>query len=282
MKLTVYGARGSIPCSNENVVRYGGETTCAFVRASDGSTIVLDLGTGARELGNELVASKEASRELHVLLTHAHWDHLMGFPFFAPLYSSEFRLVFHGWCDAQMSVQALLEDAMKPPFFPVDMNNVEAELDFNRAPEQEFAIGSIYVRRFPLCHPNGGCAFMLEEDGKRICFFPDNELTFDHPGGRSYVETVEFCRNSDVLIHDAEYYREEYEKQTRGFGHTVFEDTVRLGLDAGVKRLILWHHKPERTDVEIDDMIEEARRRIAEAGSDMVCEAAYRGLVIEP
>ena len=281
MKLTILGARGSIPCSGVEVVKYGGETTSAYVESKSGHLIILDLGTGVRLLGNDIIENPNGPKKFHVLLTHAHWDHLMGFPFFAPLYSEDYTLYFHGWGDAQRSVRSLFEEAMKPPFFPVDLKNVAAELDFNEDPE-EFQIGSVKVNRFPLCHPNGGCGFSLEEEGKRICFFPDNELTFDHPGCRSYDAIVEFCQGADVLIHDAEYYREEYEKFTRGFGHTVFDDTVKLALDAKVKRLLLWHHKPERTDEQVDAMQEKARAQIKEAGGATICDAAYKGMVIEP
>jgi len=282
MKFTVYGSRGSIPCSGADVVRYGGETTCATVEGRDGSLVILDLGTGARLLGNELVAAAAPPTTLHVLLTHAHWDHLMGFPFFMPLYQRRYHLYFHGWCDAQRSVRSLFEEAMKPPFFPVDLQNVAAELEFNETPQQDFAIGSLDVRRFPLCHPNGGCGFSLAEDGRRLCFFPDDEFMFAHPGCRPYDELVDFCRGADILVHDAEYHRDEYERHTRGFGHTVLDDAVRLGLDAGVGHLLLWHHKPERTDAQVDAMVDAARRQVAEAGSSMTCSAAAGGMVLEP
>ena len=280
MKLTVLGARGSIPCSGKDVVKYGGETTSALVETADGNLIILDLGTGVRLLGNEILKNPDYPKDFHVLLTHAHWDHLMGFPFFAPIYSEEYTLYFHGWGDAQRSVRSLFEEAMKPPFFPVDLNNVAAKLDFNEDPK-EFYIGNVKVNRFPLCHPNGGCGFSLEEDGKRLCFFPDNELGYDHPGCKSYDSIVEFCKGTQVLIHDAEYYQEEYEKFTRGFGHTVFEEAVKLGLDAEVERLLLWHHKPERTDEQIDSIQERARQIAKDASSSMVCDAACKGMVIE-
>jgi phosphoribosyl 1,2-cyclic phosphodiesterase len=281
MLLTVWGSRGSIPVSGPRAVRYGGDTTCLEVTARDGTTIVLDLGTGVRELGNSLMASASPPGRIHVLLTHAHWDHLQGFPFFRPLYSKSFELVFHGWREAQQGVQSLLRQAMQPPFFPVDLGAVAATLTFSEDTPEGFEIESVCVQRIPLNHPNGGCAFKICDGESCMAFFPDNELTHPHPGGRTRQEYVEFCRGVDVLVHDAEYLRDEYDGGTKGWGHSVLEDTVSLALDAGVKCLILWHHKPERSDDELDAMVEAARAQVEAAGSTMICEAAWTGMVVE-
>lgn len=279
MKAKVWGARGSVPVSGPEYMRYGGDTTCLSVESDAGDLIVMDAGTGVRRLGAELLA--QPPRRVAFLLSHAHWDHVIGFPFFKPLYFPNFKLDFYGNTHAQASVRAMLSHTMMAPFFPVDLGRVAADLTFHEGCGDMCRIGSIEVHRFPLSHPNGGCGFRLEENGRALVFFPDNEFTFDHKGGRMFEAYVEFCRGANVLIHDAEYLPGEYKAFSRGWGHSIYADTVRLGLEAGVDRLVLWHLNQDRSDDAVDAMLESARALVAESGSPMVCDMAYGGMTFE-
>ena len=167
---------------------------------------------------------------------------------------------------------------MHPPFFPVNLDDARADLRFSGSCSEEFLVGEVRVLSFPLNHPNQGYGFRFDEGGKSFAFFPDNELAFAHPGGRSFDELAEFVHGVDWLLHDAEYRPEEYEAFSRGWGHSVHLDAVRLAIRAQVKNLVLWHLNQERSDDEVDAMEEEARRAVLEAGSKCRVLASRTGL----
>jgi phosphoribosyl 1,2-cyclic phosphodiesterase len=279
MEITVWGARGSVPVSGPEYVRHGGDTTCVEVRTKTGEIIILDAGTGIRSLGNRILREDHPSRDIHLFLTHAHWDHIMGFPFFRPLYRKGFRLHLQGCSSAQESIHAFLEETMRPPFFPISLKEVGAGLQFSVVCAEEFEVGGVRIASFPLNHPNQGVGFRLTEGDRRFAFFPDNELTFEHPGGKSFDEYAAFVEGVDLLVHDAEYRRDEYERLTRSWGHSVFLDTVRLAAKAGARTLLLWHLNQDRTDGEVDAMVREARAA-RPGGSELDVEAAATGMVV--
>jgi phosphoribosyl 1,2-cyclic phosphodiesterase len=278
MKITIWGARGSVPVSGPEYLRYGGDTTCVEVRTERGEVIILDAGTGIRPLGNRILKEAKTPRDLHLFLTHAHWDHVMGFPFFRPLYRKEFALHFHGCSSAQDSIRSFIEETMRPPFFPVSLSDVGANLHFAVDCTNVHEIGEVRVRSFPMNHPNEGFGFRIEERGRSLVFLPDNELNFAHAGGKTFEEYAAFASGADVLIHDAEYRPEEYERRTRGWGHSVFLDTVRLAVKAGVPKLLLWHLNQDRSDDDVDAMTEEARRAARAAGANLSVDSASAGL----
>lgn len=278
MKLTVWGARGSTPVSGPEYLVYGGDTTCLEVRTRTNEVIILDAGTGIRALGKQLL--REGFRNFHMLLTHAHWDHQLGFPFFKPLYRCDCRMDIRGYITAQESVEGLLGQAMRAPFFPVHLEDVGAKLDFKHDCPDRFEMAGIEIRCFPMAHPNGGVGFLMVEDGKRVAFFPDNEPRFPHEGAPDYTAFIDFIRGADVLFHDGEYLQEEYDSFSRGWGHNVFADTVRLAVEAEVKHLVLWHLNQDRTDEGLDRMQQEARALVAELGANLRCDMARTGLVV--
>jgi len=276
MKLHVWGARGSIPVSGPDYLRHGGDTTCVELRSSAGDVVVLDAGTGVRGLGAKLQA--EGQREIHFLLSHSHWDHLLGFPFFRPLYEEGVTLRFHGCTYAQESLRTVLRETMRPPFFPVNLDDVQATLVFDEECSSSFDIGSIHCESILLSHPNYGYGFRLSEGGRSFGFFPDNEPLFPHDKGRSFDEYAEFLRDVDLLLHDAEYLPEEYEAFSKGWGHSVYSDTVRLALAARAKRLLLWHLNQERTDDGVDALLEKARAVVTSEGGTLECLMPRPGL----
>ncbi|MBI4677046.1 MAG: MBL fold metallo-hydrolase [Elusimicrobia bacterium] len=279
MRITVWGARGSVPVSGPEYVRYGGDTTCVEVETAKGDTIILDGGNGIRPLGNKALAGKQ--RDFHIMLSHAHWDHLLGFPFFKPLYRKDSTLLFTGCTHAQQSVKVFLQKTMRAPFFPVDLQEVAANLVFKEECPEDFDVAGLRVKSLPLSHPNNGYGFIINEGRKKFAFFPDNELAYRHPGGKDFKDYAKFLRGVDVLIHDGEFLPKEYEKCTRGWGHSMFLDAVRLAVEAGVKHLVLWHLNQDRSDEAVDAMLDDARRMAAKAGNGLEVDMGRAGLVID-
>jgi phosphoribosyl 1,2-cyclic phosphodiesterase len=277
MRITCWGARGSIPVSGKEYVKYGGDTTCIEIRSKDDDVIIIDAGTGMRKLGNKLLASDK--RTYSVLFTHAHWDHLMGFPFFKPIYMKGTRISMFGCPYAQASIKDILAKSMAAPYFPVDFGQLQAEITSHGICEGSFTIGPIRIEPIQLNHPNQGQGYKFTEDGKSFVFLTDNELTLRHAGGAEYQDYVRFAGGADLLIHDAEYTETQY-KMTKGWGHSVYTDALRLALDAGVRQFGLFHHNQERSDAEIDQMVDDCRSIVQKENKPVQCFAAQAGMEI--
>ena len=268
MIVKVWGSRGSIPVSGKEYLKYGGDTTCVEIRTSSGDVIVIDAGTGIRRLGTYLADGNDYN--LNFIFTHAHWDHLMGFPFFKPLFFKKFHIRMHRCPYHSKFVENILSKVMAPPYFPVKYSEVTAQMTYPDACPMEFEIGSVTVAPIALSHPNGGSGYKFIEDGKTFVFLTDNELGYVHPGGLEFKDYLDFCNNADLLIHDAEYTPEEYETFI-DWGHSVYTDALDLALKAGVKKLGLFHLNQERTDRQMDDIVQDCRNRIAARGSALEC-----------
>ena len=278
MVVRCWGARGSIPVSGKQYLKYGGDTTCIEVTGAHGEIIIVDAGTGIRALGNEL-SRTAGPRDLSMLFTHAHWDHLMGFPFFKPIYQKKTRITVAGCRFSQQSLKSLLARSMKPPNFPVDFRDVRAEFQFSGDCTGTFTIGAIEVVPIPFNHPNQGFGYKFTEGGKRFVFLTDNELSFHHPGGLERAAYAEFSRGADLLIHDAEFTDEEY-GQRRGWGHSTYKDALRLALEADARRFVLFHHNQERTDGEVDAILRDCRKIVRAEHSRLLCAAAHPDMEI--
>lgn len=275
MLIRCWGARGSIPVSGQEYVRYGGDTPCIEVRTQNDDIIIIDAGSGVRRLGNRLVA--EERRDCTIIFTHAHWDHIMGFPFFKPIYLSETRIGLFGCPFAQASVKEMISRIMAPPNFPVRFEEINAAISYQETCQDTFTLGGLSITPIAISHPDQGTGYRFEEAGKSFVFLTDNELSYRHPGGMAYADYCSFAEGADLLIHDAEYRPEDY-LLTRAWGHSVYTDAVQLALDAGVARLGLFHHNQERTDQDLDEMVEESRR-IA-AGRPLRCFAVGQDMEI--
>ena len=260
MLIRCWGARGSIPVSGWQFLWYGGDTPCIEVRTKDDDIVIIDAGSGIRRLGNRLLA--EGRYEYTMIFTHVHWDHVMGFPYFKPIYNRGTHIRFFGSPSAQDSVKNLISGIMAPPNFPVKFEDITAEIDYQEVRRSPIQIGSMTITPIPLSHPNQGMGYRLDEEGKSFVFLTDNELTYRHPGGMAYEDYREFAKGADLLVHDAEYRTEEY-RLTRTWGHSVYTDALHLALDAGVRRLGLYHHNQERTDQDLEEMVEDCRREVA-------------------
>ena len=278
MRIKIWGCRGSIPSPGCDTNKYGGNTTCVEVRLKDGSLIVIDAGTGIRCLGNTLLKAR-GPKKVHLLLTHAHWDHLQGFPFFVPAYMEEYSIIVRGGRPAKQSLEAFLAHQMDPPYFPVPFRDLKASFDFRQENGQSLSIGKVEIIPIPLKHPNGGYGYKFIEGDKTFVFLTDNEIGFDHPGGLPDAEYAAICRNADLLIHDGQYTEQEYEI-SRGWGHSTFRAVTDLSISADVKRLGIFHHDPRHLDQDLDRYIEECRQQISKGKSRVECFGTKEGMEI--
>jgi phosphoribosyl 1,2-cyclic phosphodiesterase len=274
-----WGARGSIPVSGKEYIKYGGDTTCIEIRTKDDNIIIIDAGSGIRRLGNSLV--KEGKQDLNIIFTHAHWDHILGFPFFKPLYMKGTQINMLGSPLAQESIKQTISKTMQAPNFPVKFEDMKAEISYIGACPDWFRIKGLSITPIHTSHPNHGMGYKFSEDSKTFIFLTDNELTYTHPGGLQYKDYLEFCKGADLLIHDSEYTPDEYSKHTKTWGHSVYLDSLKLAIEAGVKRFGLFHHNQDRTDEQIDKMVEDCRKIIKKQGVKMKCFAVARDMEFE-
>ena len=268
MNIKIWGSRGSIPVSGKEYLKYGGDTTCVEIRTKSGDTIIIDAGTGIRRLGNQL--ADEKCFDLNFIFTHAHWDHLMGFPFFKPLYFKKSTIRMHGCPFHSKFVETILSKVMAPPNFPVKYSDITAQMSYPDACPTEFEIGSVRVVPVALSHPNGGSGYKFIEDGKSFVFLTDNELGYIHPGGLPFEDYLSFSSGADLLIHDAEYTPEEYNTFI-DWGHSVYTDALALAQQGAVKKLGLFHLNQERTDNEMDKIVKDCHKRITAKASNLAC-----------
>lgn len=268
MIIKCWGSRGSIPVSGEEYIKYGGDTTCIEIRTKSDDIIIVDAGTGIRRLGSRLIDENRYSYNL--IFTHSHWDHLMGFPFFKPLYEKQAEFMMYRCPFHSKFVETILSRIMTPPSFPIRYSEISAKMEYVEAFTSAFEIGSVTITPIPISHPDKGSGYKFTEDGKSFVFLTDNELGFIHPGGLSYKDYMEFSEGVDLLIHDAEYLPEEYPSKIE-WGHSVFTETLDLAIEAGVKKFGLFHLNQERTDQQVDEMVESCRRTIAARNHHLEC-----------
>lgn len=278
MLIRCWGSRGSIPVSGKEYLKYGGDTTCIELRTKDDSIVIIDAGSGIRRLGNSLV--KEGKKEFNIIFTHAHWDHILGFPFFKPLYIKGTQINMLGSPLAQESIKQIISKTMQAPNFPVRFEDMKAEISYVGACPDWFKIKGLSITPVHLSHPNQGLGYKFTEDNKSFVFITDNELTYMHPGGLKFEDYVEFVKGADLLMHDSEYLPEEYANFTKTWGHSVYLDSLTLALKAGVKRFGLFHHNQDRTDEQIDRMVLDCKKIIKEKGSNMECFAVAKDMEI--
>jgi phosphoribosyl 1,2-cyclic phosphodiesterase len=255
LRLRFWGVRGSIPTPDAGFMGVGGNTACVEVRAPDAPIVALDAGTGARAFGHALAkAAADAVLDVHLFLTHYHWDHIQGLPFFAPLYGPRCRVTIYGW-EADGGLESLLSGQMRAPYFPVPWSTVPAEVHLKPLrPGKRVDLGALSIEPFELRHTQPTLGFRLTAHGARAVFATDHEH-----GVERYDDGLrEAAAGAGVLVCDAQYTPEEYEAR-RGWGHTTWREAARFGLDAGAQRVALFHHDPTHDDPALAGVLDAAR-----------------------
>ena len=266
-----WGVRGSIACSGPKTVRYGGNTSCLEVRCGD-RIIILDAGSGIRYLGNELIT--KGPLDVDIFLTHTHFDHICGMPFFTPFFvpQSKFR-ISAGHLLPEHNVEFVLSEMMMAPLFPVPMAIFNADIAF-----QDFMSGDtldlgdgITLRTAPLNHPNRATGYRVEYQGRSICYITDTEHTLDAPD----ENVAGLIRGADIVIYDGTYTDEEFPNHIT-WGHSTWQEGLRMCEANDVKKYVLFHHDPERDD----DQLDEIGRQLEELRPGTV--VAREGMVLNP
>ena len=289
MLIRFWGTRGSIPTPGRGTTLYGGNTSCVEVRADDGTVVLLDCGTGARPLGLDLLSRSPTVPPMHILVTHTHWDHIQGFPFFLPAYVAGTRLSVYGARGLDRTLEGSLSGQMQHTYFPVQLDELRADIAFEEVAEERFRVGPFRVTSQLINHTTATVAYRLNAGDLSIAYVTDHEPfwwerpkgrgahRFVHPGEERHVAFVE---GVDVLIHDAQYADNEYPAK-RGWGHSTIEYSVDLAVRAGVKRLVLFHHDPTHSDAWIRTQLGRARRRAEAQKASIEIMAAAEGDQIE-
>lgn len=257
-------------------MRYGGNTTCVEIRCGP-DILILDAGTGLRKLGQALLREfPRGPLNLSLLLSHTHWDHIQGLPFFAPIYESRCRLRILGCEGARNSLVAALTGQMESTYFPVPFSGLPSNIEIEEFSEFDFSIGHVLVRAQRAHHPGVTVGYRLFSPEGIIVFFPDTE---PRQGGLDR-EMIEFCRDADVLILDSQYDAAEYKKHV-GWGHGCVDSSVALALKAGVKKLVLFHHDPDHDDRKIEALVKHGRALVKKQRGQLKVEAAREGTVLQ-
>ncbi|HEX3323171.1 MAG TPA: MBL fold metallo-hydrolase [Terriglobales bacterium] len=272
MRVKFWGVRGSTPTPQPENLRYGGNTSCVEVRSGD-AIYIFDCGTGLRALGRQLNSEfQNKPVAAHIFVSHFHWDHIQGIPFFRPLYDNrDSRFIFHS-SSRTRALERVMEEQMAAPYFPVDLREMRAIRDFYDLEAGKVPLGDrVAVQAQWLNHPQGCMGFRLETPEGTVVYATDNE-----PGDATFDKNVrKLAAGADVLIYDSQYLPEEYAANKRGWGHSHWREAINVVTESGAKELVLFHHDPDHNDVLIDKVVQEARNyypkvRAAAEGMEML------------
>jgi len=265
VKVKVWGARGSIPAPGPESTRYGGNTSCVQLTLPDDSTLVLDAGTGIRNLG---IALHPTNQPLHILLTHLHLDHIQGLMFFAPVFRSDSEVVIWGPASPESSLRDRIGRYISAPLTPIDVRELPCDVSFQEADSPEWQIGPARIQAASVAHRGPTLGYRVEVEGSSVCYIPDHE-----PGlGASladleedWISGFDLARDATMLIHDSQYTDDEYPEHV-GWGHSSLSDALVMGRRAGAERLLLFHHDPLHSDDFLDALSGEATARWQDLG----------------
>ncbi|MDY6934738.1 MAG: MBL fold metallo-hydrolase [Spirochaetota bacterium] len=281
LKITFWGVRGSVPVPGPSTVKYGGNTACFDLKSDDGDWIIFDAGTGLRVLGQSLDLSK--NYDIHLFISHPHWDHINGFPFFPPVYIPGNRVTIYGPGTFELSLEDIINGQMKYTYFPVRTAELNAEFKYKELKEESFTLGNLYVETHMLNHPVTCLGYKIKYRDKVFVYLGDNEPYYnvfndndnevDHFAKDMNNRLAEFVKGADTLISDAQYIPSEYESK-RGWGHSTTHDLVNMSIKSGVKKIFFFHHEPMRSDRELDFIVDHYRKKIKEKGYDIEIYAA--------
>jgi phosphoribosyl 1,2-cyclic phosphodiesterase len=291
MNIRFWGTRGSIASPGKSTVKYGGNTACVEVRVGK-EILIFDAGTGIRNLGNQLM--KEFTSQpltLHLFISHTHWDHIQGFPFFMPAYAKNFQIMLYGPPARDKSLKDLMKFQMDAEYFPVPLGDLNAQIVMQEVREP-FWIGNVQVTPFYVNHPAMTLAYKITEGNKSFIYASDNEpyrytlhaarkeQVASQYGAELDQKFVDFLTGADFLVSEAQYTLEEYRSKV-GWGHSPIESVVEFAIKANVKQLALFHHDPAHDDAAIDAMVKHAQKLLQVQKSTIQCVGAAEGMEIK-
>lgn len=304
MKIKFWGVRGSIPAPGAATVKYGGNTPCVELKIND-TMFVLDAGTGIRDLGLDII-ERPKNGTINLFITHPHWDHIQGLPFFMPAFYGNYQIDIFGYQSKDYNLEQMLTGQMDPQFFPVQMGDMNAMLNFCGLQEGTFYVNDVQIDAMFVNHPGCTMAYRFSYGGKSVVYATDNQ---PYAGGTTlgswavdeYFNSaqedvfnsinlsvkdpdqriVEFSRGADILIHDAHYTPSEFAEKS-DWGHSSYEYAAEVAMQAGVNALVLFHHEPEHSDAMVNQIEVETRKLLAGHQQDIQCMAAFEGLELMP
>lgn len=261
MKVTFWGTRGSLASPGTDTARYGGNTSCVAVEGPEGSLLILDAGTGIRNLGQSLPTSLN---KVHILLTHLHMDHIQGLPFFTPLRRQGVEIHVWGPASTTLGLEARLQKYLSPPLFPVSVRELAAEIHFHELPAHVIEIGEFVIKAQLIIHPNPTIGYRIQCAGTSVTYLPDHEPALGgrtFPYDKSWTSGYLLAEGTDLLIHDTQYTEEEY-KARIGFGHSSIKHAFQFSKLSEVKHFVPFHHDPTHNDDQLDRLFEATLRNL--------------------
>ncbi len=252
MRIRFWGVRGSVPTPQIENLWYGGNTPCVEVRSESGRLLIIDCGSGLRLLGRELLREHDGRPiETNILLGHYHWDHIQGLPFFAPLYNKKNHFHFYALKSKATNLRDVLEGQMQNPYFPVEMTSLPAQRSYSAIGETSWELDDFKITTKFLNHPQGCLAFRIESGGKTVVYASDNE-----PGDAAGDKNVrEIAGGADLMVYDAQYTPEQLQDDRKGWGHSSWQEGIKVCREADTKQLVLFHHDPDRSDNAVDELL---------------------------
>jgi len=269
MQLSAWGVRGTLPMPQEGYIRYGGNTSCYSLQFSPERHLIFDAGTGIKSFGSALLKAGNSRITADLLITHAHWDHINAFPFFAPLYIPGNEVRVHGSAQDEIGFDQLMKAQMDGVYFPITVREFGAHVSFHEISEQEMDLDGISVRSIMLKHPGHCLGYRVDYQGRSFCYITDNEL---YPADSEFADEefvqslADFCRGANVLVHDCTYFDEEYTSRVH-WGHSSLSEVCRLAHLAEVERLWIHHHDPDQNDDAIERKLEFCTSALKDYGS---------------
>lgn len=275
MQLTFFGVRGSTPAPGRDFIEFGGNTACVHVELDNGTDIILDSGTGIIPLGQKLI---KKTTDIHLLLTHNHWDHIQGFPFFSPIYQANRNIFITPGLTKLAEHDAILQQ-MSGSLFPVHHQSLSANIQIIPVQENKnsWTLHGATINRLTMNHPGNGSSYVIEADGAKIAYITDNELYPPYKKETDFLDFVDFAQGADLLIHDAQYLFADMPAKA-GWGHSIAEEAVKLALACKAKNLALYSHDPSRTDSSLRELESHCRDVVTVAEDGLQVFAAAEGM----